>query len=181
MLRLPPSLRLLVDWRLPADLHLSPVWKIRMVCLLTSVGIAFTLLLSLRHPAAEKGAPKAAGNAKPAASTTAAATTAPAAMPGSTVSVSLGDALGRNWVTALFRGNGRDEIVATVANKSGRPLRVTFSAGTRAEQLGGQAARRSSSPATARLIFPPAMPARPGSPRRRRGWTTLSAATFLFP
>lgn len=45
------------------------------------------------------------------------------------VEVSLLDALGRNWLTAAYRGNGRDEVTAVVSSKYSAPLRLTFSAG----------------------------------------------------
>ena len=104
-------------------LRLSPVWKIRLVCALTSVGVAFTLLMTLHHPGGKESSVAAKAATRP-------ATTAAAAKPsGPSVAVSLGDALGRNWVAAQYRGNGRDEIVATVANKSGRALRLNFASG----------------------------------------------------
>ncbi len=105
-------------------LRLPPAWKIPFLCALTSVGVAFTLLVSLRQSGGKEAAKApATDNAKSAAATVTAAHAGPV------VAVSLGDALGRHWVTAQYRGNGRDEIVATVTNKSGRALQLTFAAG----------------------------------------------------
>jgi hypothetical protein len=54
--------------------------------------------------------------------------------PASGIAVTINDALGRNWLTATYRGNGRDALFAKLTsrpeNAPARPLLVTFPAGT---------------------------------------------------
>src|SRR5471032_1947711 len=54
--------------------------------------------------------------------------------PSSGIAVSINDALGRNWLTAAYRGNGRDALFATLTSRAEnappRPLLVRFPAGT---------------------------------------------------
>jgi hypothetical protein len=54
--------------------------------------------------------------------------------PSSGIAVSINDALGRNWLFATYRGNGRDALFATLASRTEkappRPLLVSFPAGT---------------------------------------------------
>ncbi|MBV9658839.1 MAG: HEAT repeat domain-containing protein [Verrucomicrobia bacterium] len=102
-------------------LRLLIPWKIPMLCALTSVGVAFTLLLVL-HRSSLAAAAVAAHGAPPAAKPAVGAST-------ESVEISLGDGLGRRWLEAQYRGNGRDEILASLVNKFSHPLRVTFNAG----------------------------------------------------
>ncbi len=100
-------------------------WKRPFVCALGSAGAGAVLLAALSHRPAST----------PAAAAAAVRPSGPAAtIPGAVVNqerveVSLGDALGRHWVETGYRGNGRDELRATLVNRSGRPLRVLFPAG----------------------------------------------------
>ena len=95
-------------------------WKRPFVCALGSAGAGVALLVAL--------------SLRPATTTSAAAQpSAPAptvaVRGGERAEISLGDALGRRWIEATYRGNGRDEIRATLVNRSARPLRVGFAAG----------------------------------------------------
>lgn len=54
----------------------------------------------------------------------------PASAPGAPVAISLNDALGREWITVSYRGNGRDKLVATVQSRTDRPLQLSVPAGT---------------------------------------------------
>ena len=54
--------------------------------------------------------------------------------PSSGIAVSINDAVGRNWLTATYRGNGRNalfaKLVSRAENAPSRPLLVRFPAGT---------------------------------------------------
>ncbi len=53
----------------------------------------------------------------------------PAPMPTGDVSISLNDALGREWITATYRGNGRDRLTASLANRTDKALVLTVPSG----------------------------------------------------
>lgn len=106
-------------------------WKIPFVCASVSVAAGVVLLLMFRHPtptgAVAVGAePPVPGVAAPA---TTPAAKAAAGAPGDQAEISLGDALGRRWLEASYRGNGRDDTRVTLQNRAARPLRVTLTAG----------------------------------------------------
>lgn len=91
-------------------------WKLPFVCALATVAGPIGLALLFRGPAATPPA------AAPAPASAAAGKDAP-------VEISLVDALGRHWLGAEYRANGRDEVVAVLSSRYGAPLRLTFSAG----------------------------------------------------
>lgn len=55
---------------------------------------------------------------------------APATGPGGAVAISVNDALGRDWITITYQGNGRDKLIATVLSRTDRPLKLALPAGT---------------------------------------------------
>lgn len=63
------------------------------------------------------------------APTPAAGTAAPAA-PGSSVAITVNDALGREWITVSYQGNGREKLSATIQSRTDRPLKLALPAGT---------------------------------------------------
>ena len=108
-------------------------WKRPFVCALGSAGAGVVLLVALsqRPSQAQAQAVRAEGLA-----VANAAGATEVGTPGEQrVEISLGDALGRRWVEAAYRGNGRDELRATLVNRSGRALRVVFPAGLVFESL----------------------------------------------
>ena len=94
-------------------------WKVPFACALAVTSLPLALIFMARSAAP-------AGTPSPAAP--AAAATAPAVAPGT--EISLNDALGRHWVQAQYRGNGRSEIRALLTNQHRDALRVTVASGT---------------------------------------------------
>ena len=92
-------------------------WKVPFACALSLTSLPLALIIIARTATAPAGqiAPPPLG----------AAVTAPTGA----VEVSLNDALGRHWLEAAYVGNGHSEIKATVANRSSKPLRLTFGSG----------------------------------------------------
>lgn len=91
-------------------------WKIPFACALATVAVPAVLAFLFQ------------GAAAPPSPTAVAPAPAPASQAAS-VEVSLVDALGRDWLTAEYRANGRDEVTAVLRSKFAAPLRLTFSAG----------------------------------------------------
>lgn len=106
-------------------MQILQTWKRPFVCALGSAGAGVVLLVALSHRSTPN-APKPANGPTTVATKSASGT---AATDQERVEISLGDALGRRWVEAAYRGNGRDDLRATLVNRSGRPLRVLFPAG----------------------------------------------------
>lgn len=96
-------------------------WKRPFVCALGSAGAGVVLLAALSHRPAP--APVVSHASGPVAAT------APVGSSAEQAEITLGDALGRRWVEASYRGNGREEIRVTLVNRAGRSLRVLFPAG----------------------------------------------------
>lgn len=92
-------------------------WKLPLACAFVTVAVPLTLILLSRTGAGAPPTPAAAPALLAAASREAA------------VGVSLVDALGRRWLTAEYRSNGRDEVVAILSSRYGAPLQVSFASG----------------------------------------------------
>lgn len=91
-------------------------WKLPFAMALITIAVPFSLAVLFQEIAARPPAKAAAPSRAPASK-------------GALVDVSLVDALGRHWLTAEYRGNGRDEVVAVLSSRYNAPLRVTFSSG----------------------------------------------------
>ena len=98
-------------------------WKVPFACALAVTGLPLALVLMSHHAAATAAG---AGAAAPAASAPGAGRTDPKAAP---VEISLNDALGRRWLEAEYRGNGRSELRAAFVNRHNAPLHVTLDSG----------------------------------------------------
>ena len=108
-------------------------WKRPFVCALGSAGAGVVLLVALSQRPSQAQAQAVRAEGPTVANVTG---VTEVGTPGEQrVEISLGDALGRRWVEAAYRGNGRDELRATLVNRSGRALRVVFPAGLVFESL----------------------------------------------
>ena len=96
-------------------------WKVPFACALAVTSLPLALIVMARNAAVP-------ASIQP---TLSVPMTAPApAASASGMEISLNDALGRHWVQAQYRGNGRSEIRATLANQHRAALRVTVASGT---------------------------------------------------
>ena len=104
-------------------------WTVPFACALAVTGLPLALVLLSHHAANAAAAPAqtVASAPQPAA---AAPATNPAADPQApAVEVSLGDALGRHWLKAEYRGDGHSELRVAFSNRHTAPLKVTMDAG----------------------------------------------------
>ena len=98
-------------------------WKVPFACALAVTGLPLALIL-VSHHAASVPSPSPSGGSGGGEPTvaTADAKNAP-------VDISLNDALGRRWVQAEYRGNGRSEVRVALVNRHNAPLRVAVDSG----------------------------------------------------
>ena len=101
-------------------------WKVPFACAVAVTGLPLVLVLLSRHAAATSTAPDAAHGKPTLVAVSASAPVDPKTAP---VEISLNDALGRRWVEAEYRGNGRSELRAAFVNRHNAPLRVTVDSG----------------------------------------------------
>ena len=121
-----------------------PIWKTPLPWVCLVIGAQTVLLLAfLIHFKRRSGVesvpsrpvPPTAGTvavsippmARPSA--TPVAVSAPAQAPPGGTDVSMRDALGRDWIGVQFRGNGREQLIATLTHRRGSPLLVRLPAG----------------------------------------------------
>ena len=128
-----------------------PLWKTPLPWICLVIGLQLMLVLGFAYRLARGKTPEitapskvsanvpvnpvAATQARPLPSVTPAPRMrTPPPDPASGIGVSINDALGRNWVTVTYRGNGRDALFATLTSHAeiapARPLLVSFPAGT---------------------------------------------------
>ncbi len=96
-------------------------WKIPFACAIAVTSLPLALIVMARSTTAPAAVPAAP------APTAAAAPAKPAP---TSQEISLNDALGRHWIQVQYRGNGRSELRATLANQHRDALRVTVASGT---------------------------------------------------
>ena len=117
----------------PAKKSKKSSWKVPFACALAVTGLPLALVLLSHHAATAADAPLAATNvtaSAPAAMAAPAPVANPAADPNApAVEVSLGDALGRHWLQAEYRGDGRSEIRVAFVNRHTAPLKVAINSG----------------------------------------------------
>src|SRR5260221_8036966 len=125
-----------------------PLWKTPLpwICLVVGLQLALVLGFVLRlaqgklaadRPSAARGVASVPLNPVPATQSRPLPTITPVPRmptpppdPSSGIAISINDALGRNWLTATYRGNGRDALFATLTSRAEnappRPLLVSF-------------------------------------------------------
>lgn len=123
-----------------------PLWKTPLPWICLVVGLQVALVLGFAYRLTQGKIPEAPiaavpvnpvaptrGQPRPAV-TPAPRMATPPPDPASGIGVTINDALGRNWVTATYRGNGRDALFVTLTSRAdsapARPLLVKFPAGT---------------------------------------------------
>ena len=128
-----------------------PLWKTPLPWICLVIGLQLVLVLGFVFRLARGKSPEAVATAKAAAAVPVnpvAATQArprpsvtpaprmptPPPDPASGIGVSINDAVGRNWLRAVYRGNGREALFVTLTSRAesapARPLLVSFPAGT---------------------------------------------------
>ena len=114
----------------PAKKSKKSSWKVPFACALAVTGLPLGLVLLSHHAATAADAPQTMAAASVPAATATPASSNPAADPNApVVEVSLGDALGRHWLQAEYRGDGRSEIRVAFVNRHTAPLKVTVGSG----------------------------------------------------
>ena len=101
-------------------------WKVPFACALAVTGLPLALVLMSHHAAVTSTVSGGGGGEPTVASAPAGVPADPKAAP---VEISLSDALGRRWLQAEYRGNGRSELRVAFANRHNAPLRVTVDSG----------------------------------------------------
>ena len=113
----------------PAKKSKRSHWTVPFACALAVTGLPLALVL-LSHHAATAVAPQAATASAPAATVAPSPVGNPAADPNApAVEISLGDALGRHWLQAEYRGDGHSEVRVAFVNRHTAPLKVTIDSG----------------------------------------------------
>ncbi len=103
---------------------LTNQWKVPFACAMAVTGLPLALVLMSHHAAST--ASSGGGGSEPTIASAPANPGDPKAEP---VKISLADALGRRWLQAEYRGNGRSEVRAAFVNRHNAPLSVTVDAG----------------------------------------------------
>ena len=105
----------------PSIIH----WKVPFACAMAVTGLPLALVL-MSHHAAATGTAADGGGSQP----TVASVASPLDPKNAPLEISLNDALGRRWIQAEYRGNGRSELRAAFVNRHNAPLRVSVDSGT---------------------------------------------------